>query len=428
MKSIKKASLYIILGLLISSCKKENTNTIPTVITIDITEITSNSAVVSSEITSNGGDVIIERGICLNTEPNPTISNVKISNSALSGKITSEILGLGSYKKYYVRAYAINSIGVAYGDEKSFLTDSILLPSLGTFTLIKSSSQFISGTTPTNTFPFGVNAHLSGSIISTGGGTIISKGLCWSNKANNSISNSVIIDSTSGNTISATIAHLPIDSIFYARAFATNETGTVYSEEFLINTSSIDSILPGGNIVVYKPNIYIYPKIKTQLQVSLSFPQGGNVIKSIPDYGTGWNVTVEPSGLIDNAYGYLFYESKQPNVWQKQEGWILHKSELKAFFNRNMTEYGFKGQEITDFVDYWIPLLSDEYYSIYPQEQTIINSVITLNISQKPENILRLYYLIEGSKIKPSSKITIPTIDKSFNRNGYFVTEWGVVL
>jgi hypothetical protein len=409
--------------VLFVTCQKEIKNALPTVVTDNISSISNTSALVNSEITSDGGANIVARGICWNTSTNPTINNSKTIDSVLTGKITSKLTGLTKNQKYYVRAYAINNVGIAYGEEKSFSTDSVNLPTLSIFTETQTVGYYGSNVPP---IFFGrvINAKLSGTILSTGNSVILSKGICWGRKANTSIANTIIKDTTSGTTISVTIPHLAIDSIFYARAFATNETGTVYSNEITINTSYVDT---GGQVVVFKPNVYIYPKVTSQLQVSLSFPQGGSVIKSIPEYNTGWNVTVEPSGLIDNKYSFLFYESTQLNVWQINKGWILAKADLKAFFIKNMSDYGFKGQEITDYVEYWIPRLNEEYYTIYPQEKAIINSVISLNISQQPENTLRLYYLIKGSKTKPNVQITTPVIS-SFNRTGYFVTEWGVVL
>ena len=275
-------------------------------------------------------------------------------------------------------------------------------------------------------FPISAKATVTGSVTSIGNSTVTAKGICWSYKQNNSIANNIIKDTTTGTGISVSIKHIPLDAILYVRAFATNSSGTGYGPELTLNVSQ--GINPGGGMVDYKPNIYIYPKTKTQLQLSFSFPKGGNLIKSIPEYKSGWNVNVEPSGLIDKRYGFLFYESTQPDIWQKTSGWIVKKDELYTFFTKNMEEYGFKGQEIKDFTDYWLPRLHENYYIIYPQEKTIINSVITLIISQQPEQLLRLHYYIKGSNTMPTTTINAPVIDKSFSRTGYFITEWGVIL
>jgi len=182
-------------------------------------------------------------------------------------------------------------------------------------------------------------------------------------------------------------------------------------------------------LTVYKPNIYIYPEEKSQLIVNLHFPLGGMIVKSIPEYGKGWNISVDTNGLINGKYNYLFYESKQPYVWQENEGWIIKRSDLKKFFTENMNSYGFRGNEIMDFTDYWIPRLSgSELYAIYPQDASIINNVIKLKFSKETDDMLRLFYVIKEVNIMNNKVLEQPKDAKLFERNGYFVTEWGVIL
>ena len=179
--------------------------------------------------------------------------------------------------------------------------------------------------------------------------------------------------------------------------------------------------------MAYKPNIYIYPNEQIDLSVKLSFPMGGKIVTSIPEYGTGWNIKVDTSGLINNTYSCLFYESTQPDVWQRSYGWIIQIDKLESFFRQNMMNYGFNGREIDDFIEYWIPKFNSyPLYSIYPQTKSIIDDVIQLDFSKQPENILRLFYVIKGHN-QLQNKLTEPTIDE-FKREGYFVTEWGVIL
>jgi len=180
-------------------------------------------------------------------------------------------------------------------------------------------------------------------------------------------------------------------------------------------------------VKVYKPNIYIYSQKKILLDVKINFPQGGKIIASIPKYTNCWHVLVDTNGLINKKYTYLFYESKQPNVWQKKYGWIISKNELKSFFEKNMKKYGFNNSEIKDFTDFWIPKLKGfKFFKIYPQTDVLINKVIKLNFSKQPNKILRLYYVIKGSDVE-NDKLIKPLI-KKFDRKGYYITEWGVIL
>ncbi len=181
--------------------------------------------------------------------------------------------------------------------------------------------------------------------------------------------------------------------------------------------------------MVEKPNIYLYPEENIQLSVKLNFPKGGKIVTSIPEYDNGWNIFVDSIGIIDNHYTFLFYESKQPNIWQKNKGWIVEQKELESFFRYNMAEYGFRGQEIQDFIDYWIPKFGKfKYYAIYPQLSDIIDTVIEISFSKKPDNIMRLFYVVKGFSNLPNLELKEPSIETNFKRDKFFVTEWGVIL
>jgi hypothetical protein len=97
--------------------------TIATVGTNDFQEITQNSVRAGVEISNNGGADILEFGVCLSTNRNPTIYDRKVvlGSSNSPGKMDN-ISGLTSNTTYYLKGYAINRVGVAYGTEKSFTT------------------------------------------------------------------------------------------------------------------------------------------------------------------------------------------------------------------------------------------------------------------------------------------------------------------
>ncbi len=181
------------------------------------------------------------------------------------------------------------------------------------------------------------------------------------------------------------------------------------------------------DISIDKPNIYIYPKESTILDVSLEFPQGGKIVKSIPEYGDGWkNLTVEPNGMINDQYEFLFYESRQQDYCQYYNGWVIKRENLPTFFNDNMKATGFNEKEINDFIEYWVPRLNKyNYYALYPQYKNDIDKLVKLEISEKPDNILRLFYVIDG--IDEKIDLTEPNIPE-FDRSGFVVTEWGGIL
>ena len=96
---------------------------LPTVLTKQITEITTTSAKSGGNVTSVGGIPPSNRGVVWSTSPNPTIAlTTKTSNGNGNGEFLSEITGLSINTKYFVRAFATNSEGTAYGQELDFFT------------------------------------------------------------------------------------------------------------------------------------------------------------------------------------------------------------------------------------------------------------------------------------------------------------------
>lgn len=88
--------------------------------------ITAYTATSGGTITSDGGAPVIERGICWNIFSSPTTANSKLANGSGIGTLTADISGLMPSTTYYVRSYAINSIGTFYGDEIRFTTTNIV--------------------------------------------------------------------------------------------------------------------------------------------------------------------------------------------------------------------------------------------------------------------------------------------------------------
>ena len=96
---------------------------LPTVTTAtEVTNITVRSATCGGEVTFNGNVSVTARGICWSTMPNPTIDDNKRSSGGGVGTYTSNMINLEHNTTYYVRAYATNEVGTAYGEEVSFTT------------------------------------------------------------------------------------------------------------------------------------------------------------------------------------------------------------------------------------------------------------------------------------------------------------------
>lgn len=129
MKIYSSVFLGIFFSFLMISCKKDQdkvTNVIPYVAPIISTTASTNvqpsSATVGGNITSDGGDLITQAGICYGTVTVPDTSNSVVSNHTISGPFTANLTNLIAQTTYYYRAYAINRKGISYGNVYSFIT------------------------------------------------------------------------------------------------------------------------------------------------------------------------------------------------------------------------------------------------------------------------------------------------------------------
>ena len=99
---------------------------LPLVSTASVTDITDIGAKSGGEITDDGGDKITARGVVWGRTSEPVIENdARSEDGTGTGEFTSDITGLTYETKYYVRAYAVNSAGTAYGEALQFTTEKL---------------------------------------------------------------------------------------------------------------------------------------------------------------------------------------------------------------------------------------------------------------------------------------------------------------
>jgi hypothetical protein len=95
----------------------------PTVATAPVTGTTVTTAISGGQVTADGGAPVTARGVVWSATPDPTISDNRTADGTGTGPFVSAMSGLAPGGTYYVRAYATNSAGTAYGDEISFATE-----------------------------------------------------------------------------------------------------------------------------------------------------------------------------------------------------------------------------------------------------------------------------------------------------------------
>jgi hypothetical protein len=204
--------------------KTESIGSVATVTTSAFTNITTTSAMSGGVITDKGGSAVSDQGICWSTSPKPTIDNNKSGVVSVngSGVFTSEIKGLTASTKYYVRAFAVNKAGVAYGNEMELTTASITSATFGF------SPMYIVGSTV---------AAADIEVLTDGGDAITERGLVYASTPNPTINNSKLKHKNAGlGKFRLSLKDLTPKTTYYARAYAINSKGVSYSTEVTFKT------------------------------------------------------------------------------------------------------------------------------------------------------------------------------------------------
>ena len=188
-----------------------------------ISRITSSTAISGGNISSAEDVEVLFRGVCWSIKPNPTITDSKSTDGSGGGIFSSSISGLISGTKYYAKAYAIFTSTTSYGNEVTFIT----LPSVPRLSTrdIDSVSQ--------------KGARSGGYIISDGGAPVFGRGVCWSTNQNPTIADGRTIDGGGPGIFTSSVSGLIPGTIYYVRAYATNNAGTAYGNQVAFSTLNI---------------------------------------------------------------------------------------------------------------------------------------------------------------------------------------------
>ena len=229
MRSIVKISVITLVFLSIGlfySCKKDRPSP-PVVTTAAVSDISFTTAVSGGEVVNEGGVGISSRGICWNTDSDPTIANFKTSEIGATGIFASNLIQLVPNTLYYVRAYATNSAGTGYGSQV-------------TFTTRKATTALLSTATPSEITS--TSANSGGTITSENGSSVTVRGVCWGLTTNPTTSNSKTVDGNGTGAFGSSLSALKGSSTYFVRAYATNSEGTSYGNE--ISFTTLSPVLP----------------------------------------------------------------------------------------------------------------------------------------------------------------------------------------
>lgn len=195
------------------------TDGLPSVTTMTPTNILGTTAQGGGTVTANGESSVTERGVCWNRLGNPSIEDLHTVSGAGEGSFLAVMSGLSPNTTYHVRAYATNSDGIRYGNEKTFTTTNGL-------PVVTSSIASYTAT----------SAVLNGNVTNDNGSSVMERGFCWSTSQYPTVTGSHISVGSGTGNFSGTVTNLTRNTTYYVRAYATNSNGTSYSSQLSFQT------------------------------------------------------------------------------------------------------------------------------------------------------------------------------------------------
>src|ERR1019366_181909 len=190
---------------------------LPVITTDSITNITATTADGNATLTNNGNDPNTTVGVCYNTSPNPSIAN-----NIIQGYVYNvHIINLTPNTTYYVKAYATNAAGTAYGNQLTFTTSQLSLAVITTDSITNITASTADG---------------YATLTNNGNDPNTTIGLCYSINPNPTVVNDtgIVRDSNIVNSF----YNLQSNTTYYVRASATNAAGTSYGNQLTFTTGN----------------------------------------------------------------------------------------------------------------------------------------------------------------------------------------------
>ena len=185
---------------------------LPVVLTNEVVNIGQDSVQYSGEVISNGNGTVSRRGVCYGITDPPSIVNSYLENGSDEGFFWGIVRALNPYTTYFLRTFAENEAGIAYGNTVSFKT-------LASLPIVDTGiADPVTQTT----------AVLHGTITSDGGTEIEAKGFCWGLQPNPDLSRNYSDEGGGYSDFSSAISELNPATSYHYRAFAMNEAGIAF--------------------------------------------------------------------------------------------------------------------------------------------------------------------------------------------------------
>lgn len=217
-RAISRILFAMLFLYMLLNCKKQAI--LPTVLTNTITNVGAAFAILGGEVISDGGSAILEKGICLNTNENPTLADIHYSVGPGTGSFSLKVT-LHPFTTYFIKAYATSLVGTAYGDQIVITTIATSLTV--TATIIARGDA---------------NALIEVNVVSDGSSPVTARGICWGTRISPTIVDNKTTDGAGAGKFTSSITGLDPGTVYYFRAYATNSDSTFYATAFSLVDSS----------------------------------------------------------------------------------------------------------------------------------------------------------------------------------------------
>lgn len=250
-----------------------NPSLLPQVSTGSPTVLSSSSVYVDGNVTADGGSPVSQRGFCWSLSPNPTIANNTSQNGTGLGSFNQTVQPLSPSTTYYIRAYATNTEGTAYGNQVILTTSQA--NSNGGIPIIQ---------TELIVYNDGLTAISGGNITDDGGLAVTSRGVCWAIGTTPTINNSITNDGSGAGSFQSNLTGLQPGTSYFARAYATNDAGTAYGITYSFTTNELP--------VVNTNNAFLVKIHEAQCIGEILSTGGSNIIQRGICWSTNNNPTI----------------------------------------------------------------------------------------------------------------------------------------
>ena len=252
----------------------------PSLEIVPATEISFTSFTCGGDVTDSGTYAVTARGLCWATTPDPVMTGEHLHLGNGIGVFSASLTNLQPETTYYVRAYAVNAVGVTYSTP---ITVNTLTPQVPTVTT-DSVSMY--------------NECLA-TVVSDGGAPILQRGFCYDTLPNPTLESGVVTVEGSVGEFIATLSGLPIGKLYFVRAFATNAKGTTYGNQFDFHAGCDMKTLTD-----YDGNVYNTVLIGNQCWMKENL--------RTTHYSDGWPITSTTSS--DSVAHYFYPNNSVDNV------------------------------------------------------------------------------------------------------------------